>query len=85
MSKKEEEMADVVKRYQGLETEKDTAETQLTDTNQKLEDTEKRAQEVGTDQSYVNIFNSMEYTVMLCFHMGDRNKRLSTDTLFLVF
>ncbi|KAH9279735.1 Tropomyosin-2 [Echinococcus granulosus] len=45
MSKKEEEMGDVVKRYQGLEAEKEAAETQLAETNQKLEDTEKRAQE----------------------------------------
>ncbi|VDO03017.1 unnamed protein product [Rodentolepis nana] len=45
MSKKEEEMADVVKRYQSLEAEKEAAESQLTETNQKLEDTEKRAQE----------------------------------------
>ncbi|VUZ52964.1 unnamed protein product, partial [Hymenolepis diminuta] len=44
MSKKEEEMADVVKRYQGLEAEKEAAESQLAETNQKLEDTEKRAQ-----------------------------------------
>uniref|UniRef100_A0A5K3EUM6 Tropomyosin 2 high molecular weight isoform n=1 Tax=Mesocestoides corti TaxID=53468 RepID=A0A5K3EUM6_MESCO len=45
MSKKEEEMGDVVKRYQSLEAEKEAAETQLAETNQKLEDTEKRAQE----------------------------------------
>lgn len=48
MSKKEEEMGDVVKRYQSLEAEKEAAETQLAETNQKLEDTEKRAQEVST-------------------------------------
>lgn len=40
-------MSDIVKRYQGLEAEKEAAEAQLTETNQKLEDTEKRAQEVS--------------------------------------
>ncbi|VDM25517.1 unnamed protein product [Hydatigera taeniaeformis] len=63
MSKKEEEMGDVVKRYQSLEAEKEAAETQLAETNQKLEDTEKRAQEVSTTAVIV-----MQFIIALQTH-----------------
>ncbi|KAF5398571.1 Tropomyosin [Paragonimus heterotremus] len=47
MQTKDEEMAEISKRIQQLETDKDTAQTQFEETNQKLDETEKRATEVS--------------------------------------
>lgn len=53
MQTKDEEMAEIAKRIQQLETDKETAQTQFTETNQKLDETEKRATEVCILQHYI--------------------------------
>ncbi|VDN34263.1 unnamed protein product [Dibothriocephalus latus] len=47
MMKKDEEIGEISKRLTALEAEKESSEAQLAETNQKLEDTEKRATEVS--------------------------------------
>lgn len=47
MQTKDEEIADIQKKIQQLESDKETAQAQFTETNQKLDETEKHATEVS--------------------------------------
>ncbi|OON18366.1 hypothetical protein X801_05780 [Opisthorchis viverrini] len=62
MQTKDEEIAEVQKRIQQLETDKESAQTLSAETNQKLEETEKRATEVSCIGVGI-LFNSAEAEV----------------------
>lgn len=54
MQTKDEEAAEVIKKIQQVDTDKETAQTQLAETNTKLEETDKRATEVSHYESFFN-------------------------------
>ncbi|RTG80827.1 tropomyosin 1, partial [Schistosoma bovis] len=51
MQTKDEEAAEVIKKIQQVDTDKETAQTQLAETNTKLEETDKRATEIRLPQN----------------------------------